>query len=54
MDFTESQLENIADHLRSVGFTIDDLCNDDIALFTNAILEALNTSEDIEFLQVLD
>ena len=43
MSFTETELENMADHLRSAGFQLpDDWDNDRLALLASAILESLD------------
>ena len=42
MSYTEEQIENIAYHLRSVGFEFDDTWdNDKFALVATCVLEAL-------------
>lgn len=43
MNFTEQELENVFDHLKSAGFDIPvDWDNDTLALLASAILEALH------------
>jgi len=43
MNFTEQEIENIFDHIKSAGFDVpDDWDSDKIALLSTAILEALH------------
>ncbi len=42
MSLTETQCEYIADGLRTAGFDLSDLDNDDLAKLAKVILDALN------------
>lgn len=47
MSFTEAEIENIHDHLRSCGFDVPDSWdNDQFALLATAILEALGIDHE--------
>ncbi len=41
MSFTYEQIESIADHMRSAGFDIPEIDNDQIELIASCVLEAL-------------
>lgn len=47
MSFTETELENVADHLRSAGFDIpDDWDKDRLGLLATTILEGLGMEKE--------
>jgi len=46
MSFTDRELESIADGLRLLNYNIDDLSNDDLALFAEAVLIALGIEHE--------
>lgn len=41
MSLTESQIEEIADHMRSCGFDVSNLDNEQIANLAQCVLDAL-------------
>ena len=45
MSLTYEQIEAIADHMRSAGFDLSEIDNDQIAMLAQCVLEAL----EIEF-----
>jgi hypothetical protein len=48
MIFTDQDIENIFDHIKSAGFDIpDDFSNENIEMLANAILDALHL-DDVE------